>query len=277
MTSQVQLHRYPFYNNGINSEDRGANHRRYVFNNIFGRTLADLCLANSGIGFELAAQLLQRGSYHVLVGSRSTQKGATALKDLQSRNYPGTAELLTLDVTDDSTITAAASSVEKTHGKLDILVNNAAVAIPSGTDREQLQTAFNTNATGPWVLTKTLLPLLQKSSGARIINISSGIGSVARKLDPTGPMHKVGHIQYRASKTALSMVTACQYVEYGDLGIKVSLYDPGFTVSNLSENNKAEKGARSAEETVRSLMEVVDGKRDSEAPAFLHNTGTWPW
>ncbi|KAF1967420.1 NAD(P)-binding protein [Bimuria novae-zelandiae CBS 107.79] len=233
--------------------------------------------ANSGIGFELAAQLLQKGTYHVLVGSRSAQKGTTALQELQSRKYPGTAEFLPLDVTDDSTITAAASTVEKTHGKLDILVNNAAVALPAGTEREQLQTAFNTNATGPWILTKTLLPLLQKSSGARIINISSGVGSIGRKLDLTSPMHKVGHVQYRASKTALSMVTACQYIEYGELGIKVSLYDPGFTISNLSENNRVEKGARSAEETVRSLMEAVEGKRDNEAPAHLHSTGTWPW
>lgn len=239
--------------------------------------LTYILLANSGIGFELAAQLLQKGTYHVLVGSRSTEKGTTALKDLQSRNYPGTAEFVPLDVTNDDTINAAASNLEKTHGKLDILVNNAAVALPKGTDREQLRLAFDTNATGPWVLTKTLLPLLQKSSGARIINISSGVGSLARKLDTTSPMHKMSGIQYRASKTALSMVTACQYVEYGEMGIKVQLYDPGFTVSNLSENNRAEKGARSAEETVKSLMEVVEGKRDGDTLEFMHNTGAWPW
>ncbi|KAL1593770.1 hypothetical protein SLS60_010502 [Paraconiothyrium brasiliense] len=241
------------------------------------QTIVLITGANSGIGFELAAQLLQKGTYHVLVGARSTQKGTAALKDLQSRNYPGTAELLPLDVTDDSTIGEAASTVEKNHGKLDILVNNAAIALPPGTDREQLRLAFDTNATGPWVLTRTLLPLLQKSSGARIINISSGIGSIGRKLDPASPFHKMSGVQYRASKTALNMISACQYVEYGDLGIKVSLYDPGFTVSNLSENNRAEKGARSAEKTVESLMEVVEGKRDAEAPAFLHNTGSYPW
>ncbi|KAF2448540.1 NAD(P)-binding protein [Karstenula rhodostoma CBS 690.94] len=241
------------------------------------KTIVLITGANSGIGFELAAQFLQKGTYHVLVGSRSTQKGTTALKDLQSRNYPGTAELIHLDVTDDNTINEAATTVETTHGKLDILVNNAAIAIPPGNDREQLRLAFDTNATGPWVLTKTLLPLLQKSSGARIINISSGVGSIGRKLDPANPMHKLSHVQYRASKTALNMVTACQYVEYGALGIKVALYDPGFTVSNLSQNNRPERGARSAEKTVESLMEVVEGKRDAETPAFLHNTGTYVW
>jgi len=185
--------------------------------------------------------------------------------------------MLQLDLTDDDTIDQAASSVEKNHGKLDILVNNAAVAIPSGTDREQLCAAFDTNATGPYILTKTLLPLLQKSASARVVNVSSGIGSIGRKLDPSSPFHKVSAVQYRASKTALNMVTACQFVELGDLGIKVSLYDPGFTVSNLGPHNNVESGARSARESVLPLVDVLEGKRDGEAGLHLHNTGSWPW
>ncbi len=234
--------------------------------------------ANSGIGFELAAQLLAKGD-HVLVGSRTVEKGTAAVEELSSRNLPGKAELVHLDVTDDDTITAAASTISSTHGKLDILINNAAVALPPGTtDREQLRTAFDTNATGPYVLTKALLPsLLASKSGARVVNVSSGIGSIGRKLDPTSPFHKFSGLPYRSSKTALSMVTACQFVEYGDMGIKVFLYDPGFTVSNLSENNTAEKGARSARESVLPLIDVIEGKRDAECGLHLHNTGTWPW
>lgn len=262
--------------NGLYRKDRSPYHWRYA-HSTSTVTHTDELPANSGIGFELAAQLLRKGSYHILVGSRSVQKGQIALNDLQSRDYAGSAELLHLDVTDDNTINEAASIVAKQHGKLDILVNNAANALPQGNDREQLQAAFDTNATGPWVLTKTLLPLLQKSSSARIINISSGVSSIGRKLEPTNPMRKLSAVPYRASKTALNMVTACQYVEYGALGIKVLLYDPGYTVSNLSENNRAEKGARSAEKTVESLMEVLEGKRDADAPAFLHNTGTYEW
>lgn len=84
-------------------------------------------------------------------------------------------------------------------------------------------------------------------------------------------------VQYRASKSALNMVHACQFVEYGDLGIKVFLFDPGFTVSNLGPHNKAEHGARSARESVLPLMDVLEGKRDAEVGLFLHNTGVWPW
>lgn len=233
-------------------------------------------LANSGIGFELTAQLLAKG-HHVLMGSRSADKGNAALKDLQSRKLPGTAEMLQLDMTDDDTINRVASTVEERHGKLDILVNNAAVAVPPGSERDQLRLAFDTNATGPYILTKALTSLLQKSSGARVINVSSGIGSIGRKLDPSSPFHRVSGVQYRASKTALNMVTACQFVELGDMGIKVFLYDPGFTISNLGPHNNAESGARSAEESVRPLMDVLEGKRDSECGVFLHNTGTWPW
>ncbi|KAF2685273.1 putative short chain dehydrogenase/reductase [Lentithecium fluviatile CBS 122367] len=241
------------------------------------KTIVLITGANSGIGFELAAQLLAKGTYHVLLGSRSTSKSSSALADLQSRSLPGTAEMLQLDMTDDDTISRAASTVEENHGKLDILVNNAAVALPPGNDREQLRTAFDTNATGPYILTKVLLPLLQKSTSARVINISSGVGSMGRKLDPSSPLHKHSGVQYRASKAALNMVFACQFVEYGDLGIKVSLYDPGFTVSNLGPHNNVESGARSARESVLPLVDVLEGKRDDEAGLFLHNTGTWPW
>jgi NAD(P)-dependent dehydrogenase (short-subunit alcohol dehydrogenase family) len=235
--------------------------------------------ANSGIGFELAAQLLEKGTYHVLLGARLADKGSAALADLQSRSLPGTAETLQLDVTNDDTINQATSSVEKNHGKLDILVNNAAVAIPSGSDREQLRATFDTNAIGLYILTKSLLPLLQKSASARVVNISSGMGSIGRKLDSSTPFHKISGVQYRASKSALNMVSACQYVELGDLGIKVSLYDPGFTVSNLGPHNNVESGARSARDSVLPLVDVLEGKRDGEAEAglHLHNTGSWPW
>ncbi|KAF2021439.1 putative short-chain dehydrogenase [Aaosphaeria arxii CBS 175.79] len=235
--------------------------------------------ANSGIGFELAAQLMSKGTYHVFLGARSPEKGNAALKDLQSRNLPGSAEFIHIDATDDKTISNAASSVKDSHGKLDILVNNAAVAVVPGSSRQQLNTSFDTNATGPWVIGETFLPLLKNSTSPsrRVINISSGAGSINRRLDSSSPIYKMQEVQYRASKAALNMVTACQFVEFGEFGIKVFAYDPGFTVSNLGPYNTKEKGARSAEESVRPLVDVLEGKRDDEAGRFLHNTGDYPW
>ncbi|KAF2626321.1 NAD(P)-binding protein [Macroventuria anomochaeta] len=243
--------------------------------------------ANSGIGFELAHQLLAKGTYHVLLGARSTQRGNAALNDLQSRNLPGSIEFLHLDLQDDDTIANAATSITATHGKLDILVNNAAVASYTAVDRQAFREAFDINATGPYLLTKALITLLQKSSNPRIINISSGAGSIGRRLTTSSPMYKIQAEPYRASKVAMNMLMTCQHVEYGlnfgvesekgKKGMKVFAYDPGFTVSNLSEANTKENGARSAKETVWSLMDVVEGRRDGEVGRFIHNTGEYPW
>ncbi|RAR00075.1 cysteine synthase [Stemphylium lycopersici] len=263
---------------------------------IVAKEIALVTGANSGIGFEIAHQLLQRGNFHVLLGSRSTSKGSAALQDLQSRNLAGSVELVHLDVQSDEHIQQIAASIKEKQGKLDLLFNNAAVALPDGaTEREKLTTAFDVNATGPWLLSKALIPLLKKSQNPRIINISSGAGSIGRRLSPESPMYKIQAVQYRASKVAFNMLTACLHVEYG-LGIeqqdkmmmmaekteaeaeekdaeageeankkiKVFCYDPGFTASNLGPHNKEEFGARSAKDTVTSIMEIVDGKRDEE-------------
>jgi NAD(P)-dependent dehydrogenase (short-subunit alcohol dehydrogenase family) len=242
--------------------------------------------------------LLARGTYHVYLSARSSERGNAALQDLQSRKLPGSIEFLHLDVQSDDHIANAASHITKSHGKLDILVNNAAVALMSGgTERERLQNSFDINATGPYLLTKALIPLLRKSDNPRIINISSGAGSLGRRLFAESPMYKIQGIPYRASKIAFNMISACLYVEFG-LGVqqtdgveaaddaspegskknmKVFAYDPGFTASNLGPYNKVEMGARTAEDTVKSIMDVVDGKRDEEAGKFIHNTGEYPW
>lgn len=231
----------------------------------------------------------------MLLGARSASKGTAALQDLQSRSLTGSIELIHLDVQSDDHISQVAISIAEKHGKLDILVNNAAVASPEGaTERERLQTAFNVNATGPYLLSKSLVPLLRRSANPRIVNISSGAGSIGRRLTPESPMYKIQAAQYRASKTAFNMLTTCLHVEYG-LGIeqmdgekiegvraisstmKVFCYDPGFTVSNLGPHNKEEFGARSAKDTVVSIMELIDGKRDGDVGKFIHNTGGYPW
>ena len=91
-------------------------------------------------------------------------------------------------------------------------------------------------------------------------------------------MYKQGHIQYRASKAALNMVTAVQSVEYGDqLEWKVFAFCPGFTVSNLSSRNKAENGAKPTSEGAEPIVRILKGERDAEAGKFLNATGQYPW
>ena len=220
---------------------------------------------------------MTKGTYHVLVGSRSPEKGTAALQELRGRNLPGTAEMIPLDVTSDDTIERAASAVQHAHGKLDMLVNNAGVGALPPPLRQQMRDAFDTNATGPAIVGNAFAPLLQKSTASpRIVNISSGMGSINRRLDASSPVYKVQQVQYRASKAALSMVTACQWVDYGP-AIKVFAYDPGFTQSSLGPHNTAENGAKPAAEAVMPLIDVLEGRRDDDVGKLLHNTGVYPW
>ena len=181
-------------------------------------------------------------------------------------------------MTDDKSIERAAQTVEKTHGKLDILVNNAGTAALDGhaSLREAMRYAFDTNAAGPAVVTETFVPLLKKSSEvARIINVSSAIGSIEKRQ--RSEWRDVGMVQYRASKAALNMVSACQWADHGP-DVKVFAYCPGYTVSNLSKGgNTAENGARATRDSVSPLVDVLEGKRDDEAGSFLHGEGQHPW
>lgn len=142
-----------------------------------------------------------------------------------------------------------------------------------------MRVAYETNAIGPVLVTEAFAPLLQKSATtARIVNVSSGAGSIAQRLDPKSPIYNVSAIQYRASKAGMNMVTADQAARYGQQGMKVFAFCPGFTVSNLSEMNKAENGAKPTSEGTRPIVDILNGKRDAEHAKFLYGTdGVYSW
>src|SRR4030042_6364479 len=131
--------------------------------------------ANKGIGKEIARQLGKLG-ITVIIGARDDKKGEAAEKELRSQGLD--ALTVKLDVTDQSTMDAAALEIEKKFGKLDILVNNAGIGIdtgrPSTIDIDILYRTYNTNVFGPLRMIKTFLPLLRKSEAGRIVNMSSG-------------------------------------------------------------------------------------------------------
>ena len=162
--------------------------------------------------------------------------------------------------------------------RLDALVNNAGIGTPSGSLSKQMSQIFQTNAMGPLLMVESFAPLLKKSIGTpRIVNVSSGGGSITTRLDPTSTGYSMKVVPYRASKAALNMITACQAVEFGDLGFKVFVYCPGFTVSNLGPYNKAENGAKSTNEGAAPIVKILAGERDGEHAKFLHATGQYPW
>lgn len=234
--------------------------------------------ANSGIGLELAAQLMQKHGYHVLVCSRSIAKGEAAVKGLQSRSLPSTCELLQLDQTDDESIARAVKDVETAHGRIDALVNNAAIADSNKETREWMLQSFDTNVAGPALVTKAFVPLLKKSTSTpRIVNVSSGAGSINMRLDASLPYYKMRATVYRMTKSALNMLSACMIEEYGAEGIKVLVYCPGFTESNLGPHNKAEFGAAPVGDAVRPLLEIVEGRKDDQVGVFMNRDEIFPW
>ncbi|EMC96362.1 hypothetical protein BAUCODRAFT_472464 [Baudoinia panamericana UAMH 10762] len=239
--------------------------------------------ANTGIGFELAAQLAAKGTYFVYLTARSVEEGQAAWERLRSWNYPGGSAFIQLDVTSDDSIHAAAAAVEQQTGRLDILVNNAAIGRKSPENlREQMQACFDANATGPLILGDAFADLLKKSTHPlrRIVNVSSGAGSIGRMIDTTRqrPTHYGRTVAYSASKAAFNMVAAVHKNEFASSGVKVLVYNPGFTVSELGEFNTVANGAMPVDASVKLLVDVVEGGRDSEENLFLSGaTGTYPW
>jgi NAD(P)-dependent dehydrogenase (short-subunit alcohol dehydrogenase family) len=181
--------------------------------------------------------------------------------------------------------------------RLDALVNNAALGWQDGSLAKRYALAFATNATGPLLVTDAFEPLLSKSLHTpRIINVSSGGGSITKRLDATTSTSKVGFwgLPYCASKAALNLITATQATVYGTRSLdseetdlsksgargkafKVFAYTPGFTISNLGPHNNAESGASPTSEGAAPMIKILNGERDDEHACFLSKDGQYPW
>ena len=220
--------------------------------------------ANQGVGFQVAKELVAN-EVTVLVGSRNFARGEEAAKSID-----GDARALQLDVTDHASITAAAERIRKELGRLDLLVNNAAISHtntltgasieeyrkstrPSNVSLDEVRAVWETNVFGVLAVYQAMLPLLRESSDARIVNVSSGVGSLTANADPSYAQHRNFGPVYPASKAALNAITLAMMVELESTGIKVNLVSPAFTKTNL--NNYA--GTESVEDGSREVVRVA--------------------
>ena len=207
----------------------------------------------------------------VLVGSRSIERGEVAAKEIG----PG-AIALQLDVTDRSSIAAAAERIRKELGRLDLLVNNAAISRtntligasmeeyrkstrPSNVSLDEVRAVWETNVFGVLAVYQAMLPLLRESSDARIVNVSSGVGSLTANADPTYAQHRNFGPVYPASKAALIAMTLAMMVELESTGIKVNLVSPAFTKTNLNGYTGTESVEDGSREVVRVALLGPDG------------------
>jgi NAD(P)-dependent dehydrogenase (short-subunit alcohol dehydrogenase family) len=211
--------------------------------------------ANKGIGREIARQLAAAG-LTVYVGSRDAARGQAAVDAIGAG-----ARLLILDVTDGASIAEAARQVDK----LDILVNNAGISPdlkpPTETDVDTIRRTYETNVFGVLGVTNAFLPALRRSSRPRIVNISSGTGSLASITDPQPQFATGSGAAYRSSKTALNALTVFYAQALAADGFKVNALVPGLRRTDLNPRAAASGGdpAEAAAGAVRLALLPDDG------------------
>lgn len=193
--------------------------------------------ANKGIGFEVARQLGTKG-FSVWLGCRDKSRGEAAVEKLSSEGI--VAKFVEIDVQNPATIQTAATQLDESIPALNVLINNAGMhfGYPPPASREpidQISQMFDINCLGSLRVTQAFLPLLRKSSsGASIVMVTSGLGSIGESLDMRSESWTVGFAGYSAAKAALNMVTVKLAKELSVEGIKVNAADPGLTATDLT-------------------------------------------
>jgi len=225
-------------------------------------TIALITGANKGIGFETARLLGDRGMT-VLAGARDKARGAEAERALRAGGAD--ARFVALDVTDEESVTQAAEWIDGEYGLLNILVNNAGIArrdgtgLPSQTTLATLRAVYETNVFGVVAVTNAMLPLLSRAPAARIVNVSSEVGSITSMTDPDGPMAAMASVPYPSSKTALNMVTAMYAKELSGTPIKVNAANPGYCATDLNGHAGFRTPRQGAEVNVALATLPADG------------------
>lgn len=193
--------------------------------------------ANRSIGFEAARQLLKKG-YYVYLGSRTLANGQEAADKLKAEGL-NEVEAIALDVTNDESVKNARKEIGIKTDVLDVLINNAGISggFPQTAQASGIDTfkeVFDTNLFGVVRTTQAFMDLLQKSAEPRIVNVTSGLGSLTMHTDPTWKYYEVKGAIYAPSKAALNMYTITLAYELRDTPFKVNVVDPGYTATEFN-------------------------------------------
>ncbi|HXK25280.1 MAG TPA: SDR family oxidoreductase [Myxococcota bacterium] len=230
--------------------------------------------ANKGIGLEIARQLARKG-IRVYLGSRDEARGREAAEKLRAEGLD--VSPLRLDVTNERSVTDVVQQVERETGRLDILVNNAGIAIddgpPSRVSLDVMRRTYETNVFGLVRVTQAFLPLLRRSDAGRIVNLSSGLGSLTQNSDTRWQYAAVKLLAYNSSKTAVNAVTIQFAWELRDTPIKVNAADPGYVATDLNRH----QGIRSVEQGAATPVRLALLPADGPTGGYFNDDGALPW
>ncbi|MFD9543500.1 SDR family NAD(P)-dependent oxidoreductase [Streptomyces sp. NPDC060022] len=240
------------------------------------RTIALVTGANKGIGYEIAAGLGAL-DWSVGVGARDDQRRKAAVERLRAAGVDAFG--VPLDVTDDASATAAARLIEEQAGRLDVLVNNA--AITGGTPQEPtrvapatIRTVVETNVIGVVRVTNAMMPLLRRSASPRIVNMSSSVGSLTRQSETAGELTRGPvAVAYSPSKTLLNAVTLQYARELSGTNILINAGCPGYVATDLN----GFRGVRTPEQGAAIAIKLATLPDDGPTGQFFEDAGVVPW
>jgi NAD(P)-dependent dehydrogenase (short-subunit alcohol dehydrogenase family) len=230
-------------------------------------TITFITGANKGLGRETARRLVAQG-HTVLLGARDRARGEEAAAAVGARYVP-------VDVADDASVAAAAADIAAHEGRIDVLINNAGVRGPSGGPGEltaaDARAVLDVNVTGAVRTTAAFLPLLRRSEDPVIINVSSGMGSLAFTHDPSRPEFHVVLPLYCASKAALTMLTTQYAKALPD--IRVNAADPGYTATDLNGHH----GTQTVTEGTDAIVALATEGPGAGSGRFVDRYGDIAW
>ncbi len=237
--------------------------------------------ANRSIGFETARQLLQQG-YYVYLGCRDFEKGQQAVSRLQSEGL-NQVEPIEIDVDQIDSIRAAREVLGGKIKVLDVLINNAGILggmeqTPLETEIGAFKQVFETNFFGVIEVTQAFIDLLRQSPEPRIVNVTSGLGSLTLHADPAWKYYSIKPVSYVSSKAALNAYTIVLAHNLRDTPFKINAVDPGYTATDFNHHNGPGTVPDAAARVVKAAVLGPDGPTGQY---FSHDnapeTGISPW
>ncbi|MGV0168163.1 SDR family NAD(P)-dependent oxidoreductase [Furfurilactobacillus sp. WILCCON 0119] len=239
---------------------------------------------NRGMGLEIVRELAVAGQ-HVILGARRLEKGQQAVATLAADGI--NVDVVELDVTDPDSVTRAAQTIADRYGALSVLINNAGAVFDfrqtaAEVEMKRLRADFEINYFGLIDVTQKMLPLLKKRPQAKIINVSSMMGSKTEALNPASEVYRAVAVGYQSAKAAANMFTVqlAKEMRREDLNTTVNAIDPGIVATEFggaTPEQVKQMGGQPVSVGVARTVELATDWTSTETATFSNTHGPVAW